>query len=95
MGEVFNEDTLLDIALEGFPDEYTHIKYSAQADNDCSLNEAVITMRDMYANRVLVYGPSRKRKGRESAIFSATTSSAIVTPRNDKRHDMELSLIHI
>lgn len=38
------------------------IKYSAEADNDLYLDQAVIAMRNMYANHVLRNGPSRKAK---------------------------------
>ena len=78
MGEVFNDDSILDIVLEGLTDDYVQIKYSAEADNDFSLDQAVITMRNMYANRVMRNGPSRKAKGRESAMVTTSTSSAVV-----------------
>ena len=34
MGEVSNDDSILDIVLEGLTDEYLQIKYSAEADDD-------------------------------------------------------------
>ena len=52
-GEVFNDDGLLDIVLEGLTDEYLQIKYSAEADDDFTLDRAVITMRNMYAKRAI------------------------------------------
>ena len=53
MGEVFNDNSVLDIVLEGLTDEYLQIKYSAEADDDFTLDRAVITMRNMYANRAM------------------------------------------
>ena len=38
MGEVFNDDSILDIVLEGLTDEYLQIKYSAEADDDFTLD---------------------------------------------------------
>ena len=46
MGEVFDDDSLLGIVLEGLTDEYLQIKYSAEADDDFTLDRAVITMRE-------------------------------------------------
>ena len=60
MGKVFNDDSILDIVLEGLADEYLQIKYSAEADDDFTLDRAVITMRNMYANRAMGNGPLRK-----------------------------------
>ena len=76
MGEVIDDDSILDFVLEGLSDDCVQIKYSAEADNDFSLDKAVITMRNMYANRVTRNGPSRKAKGRESAMATTSTSSA-------------------
>lgn len=53
MGDGITEDTLLDLVLEGLPDEYTHILYSAEADNDVSLNYVGIAVRDILSNRFL------------------------------------------
>ena len=91
MVEVIIEDTLLDIVLEGLPNEYTDIKHSAEVDEDFSLKKAVITMRNMYANGVLRNGPSRKSKRRESAVASTTTSWAVLTstPRKKPRHRVQ------
>lgn len=52
MGEIIKEDTLLDIGLKGLSDECAHIRYSAEADDDISLNHAVGTIRNTYANRL-------------------------------------------
>ena len=81
MGEVFNDDSILDIVLERLTDGYLQIKYSAEADDDFTLDRAVITMRNMYANRAMRNGPLRKAKGRDSAIIMVVTStpSAVVT----------------
>ena len=38
MGEVFNDDSMLDIVLVGPTDEYLQKKYSAEADNDLTLD---------------------------------------------------------
>ena len=73
MGEVCNDDSILDIVLEGLTDEYLQIKYSAEADDDFTLDRAVITMRNMYANRAIRNGPSPKVKGRESAKVVTST----------------------
>ena len=53
MRKVFNDDSILDIVLEGLTDEYLQIKYSAEADNDFTFHQAVITMSSMHANRVM------------------------------------------
>ena len=57
-GEVVNDDKLLDIALQRPTDEYMHIKYSAETDNYFTLNRAMVTMRNMYANRAMRNEPS-------------------------------------
>lgn len=57
MGEVSNDDRISDVVLEGLTDDYVQIKYSAEAENDFSLEQAVITMRNMYAKRVMRNGP--------------------------------------
>ena len=59
MGEIFNDDSTLDIVLEGLTDEYLQIKYSAEANDDLTLDRAVITMRNMYENRAMRNGPLR------------------------------------
>ena len=79
MGEVFNDDSILDIVLEKLTDEYLKIKCSAEADDDFTLDRAVITMRNIYANRAMRNGPLRKAKGRESAMVVTSTPSAVVT----------------
>ena len=71
--------------LEGLTDEYPRIKYSAEADHDFTLDRAVITMRNMYANRAMQNGPSPKAKGRESAIVVMSTPSAVVTCSHCKK----------
>ena len=82
MGEVFNDDS---IVLEGLTDEHLQIKYSAEADDDFTLDRAVITMRNMYANRAMQNGPLRKAKGRESAMVVTSTLSAVVTCSHCKK----------
>ena len=79
MGEVFNDDSILDMVLEGLTDEYLQIKYSAEADDDFTLDRAVIKIRNMYANRAMRNGPLRKAIGRESAMVVTSTPSAVVT----------------
>ena len=78
MGEVFNDNSILDIVLEGLTGEFLQIKYSAEADDDFTLDRAVITMRNRYANRAMRNGPLRKEKGRESAMVVTSTPSAVV-----------------
>ena len=85
MGEVFNDDSILDIVLEGLTDEYLQIKYSAEADNDFTLDRAVITRRNMYANRAMRNGSLRKAKGRKSAMVVTSTPSAVVTCSHRKK----------
>ena len=85
VGEVSNDDSILDIVLEGLTDEYLQIKYSAEADDDCTLDRAVITMRNMYANRAMRIGPLQKPKGRESAMVVTSTPSAVVTSSHCKK----------
>ena len=84
MGEVFNDGSIWDIVLEGLTDEYLEIKYCAKADDDFTLDRAVITMCNMYANRAMRNGPLRKAKGRESAMVVTPTPSAVVTPTLQK-----------
>ena len=78
MGEVFNDDSIRDIVLEGFTDEYVQIKYISKANNYFTLDRAVITMRNMYANRAMRNGPSRNAKGREFGMVVTSTPSAVV-----------------
>ena len=52
MGEVINDDSLLDIVLEGLRDDYLQIKYNAEADDSFTLDKAIYTMRNMHANRL-------------------------------------------
>ena len=87
MGEVFNDDSILDIVLEGLTDEFLQIKYIAEADDDLTLDRAVITMRNLYANRAMQNGPLRKVKGRESAMVVTSTPSAVVTCSHCKKPD--------
>ena len=79
MGEVFNDDSVLDIVLERLTDEYLQVEYSVEADDDFTLDRAVISMRNMYANRVMRNGPSRNAKGRESAMVVTSPPLAVVT----------------
>ena len=85
MGEVFNDDSILDMVLEGLTDEYLQIKYSDKADDDFTLDRAVITMRNMYANRAMRNGSLRKAKGRESAMVVTSSPSAVVTCSHCKK----------
>lgn len=77
--EVINEYTILDIVLEGRPNEHTQIKYSTVVDDDLSPNKAVTTMRNMLLHRALRNGPLHKSRGRESAMVSTASPSAVAT----------------
>ena len=79
MGEAFDDNSILDIVMEGLTDKYLQIKYSAEVDDDFTLDRAVITMRNMYANRAMRNGPSRNVKGRESVRVDTSTTSVVVT----------------
>ena len=70
MGEVINDHNPLDIFLEGLTDDYLQIKYNAEADDSSTLDKAIYTMRNIHANRIAKHGPSRKQKGRESAMVT-------------------------
>ena len=70
MGEVINDDSLPDIVLEGLTDDYLQIKYNAEAHDSFMLDDAIYAMRNMHANRIAKHGPSRKQKGRESAMVT-------------------------
>ena len=85
MGEVFNGDTMLDIRLEGLADEYLQLKYSDEADDDFILDQAVMILPRMYANRTMRNGPSPNANGLESAIVVASTPSAVVTCLHSKK----------
>ena len=63
MGEVFNDDSIVDIVLEGLTDEYLQIEYSAEADDGFTLDRAVLTMRSMYAIELCETGLREKRRG--------------------------------
>ena len=78
MEDVFNDDSILDMVLKGFTGEYLQTQCTGEADDDFTLHQAVQTMRNTYANRVMRTGPSRKEKGRESAILITSTPSAVV-----------------
>ena len=60
-------------------------QYSAEADDDFTLDRAVITMRNMYESRAMRNGPLRKTKGRESAMVVTSTPSAVVTCSHCKK----------
>ena len=51
MGEAINYDSILDTVFEGQTDDYVQIN-AEEADNDFSLDQAVVTMRNTYANQV-------------------------------------------
>lgn len=51
------DDSIPDIVLEELTDEYVQIQYSAEAENDFSLDQAVITIRNMHASKVTRNGP--------------------------------------
>ena len=79
MGEVFNDDSILDMVLGALADECLRIKFTAEADDDFTLYRAVIRMRNMYANRAMRNRPSRKAKGRESTMKVKSTTLALLT----------------
>ena len=70
MGEVINDDSLLDIVLEGLTGDYLQLKYNAEADDSFTLDKAIYTIRNMHANGIAEHGPSRKQKGRQSAMVT-------------------------
>ena len=70
---------MLDIVLEGLTDEYLQKKYSADTNDDFTRDRAVLTTRNMYANRATRNGPSRNAKGRESDMVVTSTPSAVMT----------------
>ena len=78
MGEVFTDNNILDIVLQGLTDERFQMKYSVKVEDDFTLDRVVITMRNMYANRSMRNGPSRKAKGRESAMVVLTSTPPAV-----------------
>ena len=55
MGEVIDDHSLVDIVLEGLTDNSLQIKYNAEADYSFTLDKAIYTMRNMHANRCLLY----------------------------------------
>ena len=62
LGNLFNDDSILDIVLEGLTDEYLQKKYSTEADDEVTLDRAVITMRNMYDNCAMRNGLREKRR---------------------------------
>ena len=78
MGEVFNDDSIFQIVLEGLTDEYLQIQHSAEADDGFTLDRAVTTTRNMYPNRAMRNGALRKAKWRESSMVVTSTPSAVV-----------------
>ena len=45
MGEVINDDRLLDVVLEGLTDDYLQIKYNSEADDSFTLDKAIVYTR--------------------------------------------------
>ena len=85
MGEVFNDDSILDIVPEGLTDECLQFIYSTRADDSFTPDRAVITRCNMYAHRAMRNGPLRKANGRESATVFTSTPSAVVTCSHCKK----------
>ena len=81
MGEVFSDDSILDIMMERLTDEFLKAKYGAETDDDITLHQAVITVCNMYANRAMRNGPWRKEKRRESDMVVTSTPSAVLTAK--------------
>ena len=67
MGEVINDDSLLDIVLEGLTDDYLQIKYNAEADDSFTLDKTLYTMRNVHANRILRSNKTRAFEKAEGA----------------------------
>lgn len=59
-GDVIDHDDILDIFLDGVPDEYDEIKLVSECDPDFDLERAMYTMRNIYANRVYANRSSGK-----------------------------------
>ena len=70
MGGVTNDDRLPDIVLEVLSGDDLQIKCNAEADDSFTVDKAMYTMRNIHANRTAKHGPSRKKKGRESAMVT-------------------------
>ena len=85
MGEVFNDDTMLDMVLEGLTDEYLKKKKNALRQMMTTHSTELVTMRNMHANRAMRNKPLRKAKGRESAMVLTSTPSAVVTCQHRKK----------
>ena len=85
MGDVFNDDSILDIMLEALMDKCLQNIYSTEADDDFTLDRAGITMRNIYAGRAMRNRPSQTAKGSESAMVVTSTPSAVVTCSNCKK----------
>ena len=68
IGESFAEARILDIILEGLSDEYEPIRFAAEWDQEISLKEIEITMRNLNANCVARGDGSTflREKGRQS-----------------------------
>eukprot|EP00904_Undaria_pinnatifida_P008959 jgi/Undpi1/5193/HiC_scaffold_2.g00476.m1 len=54
------------------------MKYSVKVEDDFTLDRVVITMRNMYANRTMRNGPSRKAKGRYNECLQKEEDGVLV-----------------
>ena len=70
-GETVSEERLTDIVLEGLTSDYAMIKYNAECDPDISIQDIETTMRNMYANRCLLYTSPSPRDKRQSRMPSS------------------------
>ena len=73
LGKAIDDDDVLTIILGQLPPFYDRVKYQAESQEDFNLEEAMIVMRNMHANRVEEEGrASRAAKGRSSAMAAST-----------------------
>ena len=57
MGEVTNDDSLLDIVLEGLSDDDLQIMCNAEAYDSFTLGKAIYPMHNMHSNRIAKHRP--------------------------------------
>lgn len=86
LGKVIDDDDVLTIILDQLPPFYDRVKYQAESQEDFDLDEAMIVMRNMHANRIEEDGrASRSAKGRSSAM--AAYASKFCTYCKKKGHE--------
>ena len=52
IGEPISDHRLTDIVTKGLTDYYDRVKYDAERDPDLSISDIVVTLRNLYSNRV-------------------------------------------